>query len=184
MTLFDNLRQHRQELEQTLCARSKSLSARQLLVGNLNEPFDIVERQYDVAVDLYVDSLSIQNSRGSASTTTLNFHGAVGVVQTGPQAVASVVQNLSADTRQALIDTLEEAKTAIPSAEQLTIAQREEIAEMITEAVAELQSDTPNNTKIRSLLGTVGDAFKMTSGAFEIYDRLKGLLIPLGIQLP
>jgi hypothetical protein len=83
-----------------------------------------------------------------------------------------------------LIETLEEARNAIPSAEQLALVQREEIADIIEETIAELKKETPNNTKIRSMLGAIGDSFKLIIGALDIYDRLKGLFIPLGIYLP
>lgn len=83
--LFDNLRQNREELTQIFLAKAKSRSLGQFndkLTLN-DDAFDIVEKQYDVAADLYCDSLSVGGSRGVSPATTLNFHGAVGVVQTG-----------------------------------------------------------------------------------------------------
>jgi hypothetical protein len=68
---------------------------------------DVILKKYDIVVDMYCDSVSasVLENRGIPSTMH-QFYGSVGVVQTGPESLASVIQNLNSDNRSALIDTL------------------------------------------------------------------------------
>jgi hypothetical protein len=156
----------------------------QMRVADLAEAREQVTAKHDVEIDLYVDSLRPANDGAPVPAPTYNFYGSVGAVQTGAHAVANTVQNLGSDDRAALAAALELVGQALDAATSLPDRQRSELLDMTTEAKAQLQSDSPNNTKLLTIFTVLAATVQAIPSAEPAYQALKSALLPLGITLP
>ncbi|MBM3303099.1 MAG: hypothetical protein FJY85_24535 [Deltaproteobacteria bacterium] len=165
----------------------KELEKRFGVPRSLREAHLSTVQEHEIEIELYVDDLaqqSLRQQQGLAPRQEYTFYGNVGAVQTGPHASANIVQNLEAKDNEALLSALENVQCWLDTAEALDRVQRQELAELIEESVAELRSGKPNNTKLRSLLTTVGNTILGVASLAQAYHTLKAALLPLGIILP
>lgn len=141
-----------------------------------------------VEIDLYVDSLvqglTVEEGGAKLSQSKYNFYGPVGAVQTGPSASANVVQNLSTEDKDALMNALDEVKESLKKVEDIATSEREEIIDLVQDSREELQKPKPNNMKIRAILTQVGRTIQTFASLQSAYQLLKSALLPLGILLP
>lgn len=143
--------------------------------------------KHEIEIDLFVDSLvKIKPSKESEHLTPQQyyFYGNVGAVQTGPQASANIVQNVGAKEKEALLEALKQVEKALSTIPGLSSQGKEELMATVGECKSEIQSEKPNNTKLRSLLGAVGTAVQSVATAGTVYQTLKSALVPFGITLP
>ncbi|MEJ2253986.1 MAG: hypothetical protein P8Y75_06410 [Nitrospirota bacterium] len=144
--------------------------------------FDHIKKKHDIEVQLYVDSLQVEAGQATGGAS-YNFYGNVGAVQTGPYASANVVQRLSPEDYQALINALELVRTSLDIVQNLN-PQKDDLLQIVDESVSELKGDNPNSTKIKTLLYTVAASIQTVASAKPAYETLKSALLPLGITLP
>ncbi|MFH1884360.1 MAG: hypothetical protein ABIL62_16815 [Planctomycetota bacterium] len=141
-----------------------------------------------IEIDLYMDSLvqglTVEEEGAKLTQSKYNFYGPVGAVQTGPGASANVVQNLSTEDKDALMNALDEIKESLKKVEDIATSEKEEIIEIVQESREELQKPKPNNMKIRTILTQVGRTIQTFASMQSAYQLLKSALIPLGIVLP
>jgi len=137
--------------------------------------------KHELEVDLYVDSLA--PAAAPAHLPVYNFYGAVGAVQTGAASVAHVVQNLNAGDKASLVAALDEVKTAFATA-PAPPPNRDELIEIADECVAEVQSASPNNSRLRGMFDVLSSSVQAIASAPGAYQALKVALVPLGILLP
>ena len=153
---------------------------------SLENTRDHVIAKHEVEIDLYIDTLK----SGSVGTnnnpiSNYNFQGStIGAVQTGPMALANVVQNLGMEDRNAIKQALDLTRSAIASTDKILHTQKNELVEIVDEAKNELDQKNPNNTRITSLLQTIASTIQTIASAHPAYQALKSALIPLGITLP
>lgn len=153
----------------------------------MTEVRDHVIEKHDIEVDLYVDTRAESTQEESTSMTEkhdYHFYGAVGAVQTGASAQASVVQNLGVEDKETIKQALTLASEAIQAATDIVDTQKGELIEIVNDANTELDKSLPNSTKLQSLFITIGATIQTLAGAKPAYLALKGALIPLGITLP
>lgn len=148
---------------------------------------DHVIAKHEIEIDLYVDTRekrSGQHDAGTEQAPTYHFYGNVGAVQTGPGALANIVQNLGREDQEAINQALSLARDAIAAANEIAEVKRNELVEIIDEARNDLDRGNPNGTKLHSLFTTVATTIQTLASAQPAYQALKGALIPLGIMLP
>ncbi len=100
------------------------------------------------------------------------FYGAVGAVQTGPGAVANVVQNLGAEEKHAILQALAQVRAAVIATQELA-AQRQELIEIADECSATVQSENPNNSKLRAMFDVLSSSIQTMASAQPAYQALK-----------
>jgi hypothetical protein len=70
--------------------------------ASLNETYNYLIQKHEVEIDLYIEYVTTQKEE-IAVPPRYNFYGNVGAVQTGANALANVVQNLSEGDKTALM---------------------------------------------------------------------------------
>lgn len=150
---------------------------------SLNDTYDHLIQKHEVEIDLYTDALTAQREE-VAVPPQYNFYGNVGAVQTGANASANVVQNLSEGDKTALIEALDLVKTVVSKGWELDSIRQDELLDTVRECVSQINSDKPNNTLLRSALSTVAMTIQALASAGPAYQALKTALMPMGIMLP
>ena len=117
-------------------------------------------------------------------THNYHFHGNVGSVQTGANAVANVIQNLSVDERASLAAALQQFKKAIEIAPSLTKPERQKLFEIAQECSSEIGSESPNDTKLFAMFNILGTTIQSIASAQPAYQALKTAFLVCGITLP
>lgn len=140
--------------------------------------------KHEIEVDLYVDSLQRPGEHDMTPSSTYNFYGHIGTVQTGAHAVASTVQNLGAEGKSVLADALVKVLEALQAATSIHEQQKAELVEMAKEAQQQLTSAKPNNTKLLTTFNVLATAMQGIASAQPAYQALKLAVLPLGITLP
>jgi hypothetical protein len=154
---------------------------------SLEQTRDHLIAKHEIEIDLYVDTRERRSEKNNASagqSPTYQFYGNVGAVQTGPGALANIVQNLCQEDQEAMKQALSLARDAFAAAKEVAAVKRDELVEIVDEASDELERKNPNSTKLHSLFTTVATAIQTLASAQPAYQALKGALIPLGIMLP
>lgn len=105
-------------------------------------------------------------------------------VQTGINAVANVIQNLGDDDRSKLSVALVQVRDSIVQDLSLPDQQRQELMEIANECSAQINSESPNNTKLLSMLNLLRTTVQTIASAGPAYQAVKIALLPLGISLP
>lgn len=143
-------------------------------------------KKHEIEADLYVDSIVTSQHQGDKSPMAqhYNFYGHVGAVQTGANAVANTIQNLGAEDRATLAKAIEQVREALEVDTSLTFSQRKELLEISDECSIQLDSTSPNNTKLLSMFNILGTTIQSIASAQPAYQTLKAALIPLGIIFP
>lgn len=154
---------------------------------SLKEVSEHVIAKHEIEIDLYVDTYekhSEKSDSNAGQAPTYHFYGSVGAVQTGPSALANIVQNLSNEDQEAIKQALSLARDAITATSEIEETQKKELVEIVDDAKKELDSEKPNNTKLKSLFTTVAETIQTLASAQPAYQALKAALIPFGIILP
>jgi hypothetical protein len=130
-------------------------------------------------------SLSTPQVQGTyPMTQNITINGNVGSFQTGANAVANVVQNLSANERTSLSTALQQFKEAIEIEPSLTESERQKLLEIAQECTSEISSESPNDTKLLAMFNVLGTTIQSIASAPLAYQVLKTAVLPLGIDLP
>lgn len=137
-------------------------------------------------IDLFVHSLRKKEEMKSEgkSATIVNIYSPVGSVQTGDYSTANVTQHLDADVRVALSEALNQITATLADSKIALPQPKAEIVELVYEGQQELRKNTPNITKLRSLLSAVGGSIQTVASMKPSYETLKQALTFLGISLP
>ena len=139
----------------------------------------------DAEIDLYVDSLRVRANRAEAGGAQIvNIIGPVGAVQTGPGAVAHVVQEISGSDRDAILAALGQIKAQLPDATDIDDPIKQEIEVLVDESEQELRKDRPVLAKVRAMLSSAAVTIQTVANLQPAYQTLKTALVPLGIYLP
>ncbi|MHB8773429.1 MAG: hypothetical protein ACYC7J_20755 [Syntrophales bacterium] len=137
-------------------------------------------------IDLFVHSLKRKADlqEGKSTSTVFNVYSPVGSIQIGDNSIANVNQMVDTETRQRIINALEEIESQLGDPDLDIALQKEELIEVVKETGEELQKEKPNVTRLRSLLTTVGTSIQLISSLKPAYETLKQALTFLGISLP
>jgi hypothetical protein len=137
-------------------------------------------------IDLFVHSLRKKEEMKieGKSSTVVNIYSPVGSIQTGDYATANVTQHLDADVRAALSEALNQIAATLADSNIALPQPKAEIVELVDEGQQELKKNTPNITKLRSLLSAVGGSIQTVASMKPAYETLKQALTFVGISLP
>lgn len=169
------------ELSQSLQQQLQRLPRNQAL--SLDAMRQHLIQKHDVEIDLFVDAL-MNSPKQDPSQSQYNFYGSIGAVQTGANAQANVIQNLGVDDRAAITESLTLVRDALQQANDLAETQRKELLEIAAECETQLTADSPNNTKLLTMLTVLGTTVQSIASARPAYQALRTALLPLGITLP
>ncbi|MGQ3486140.1 hypothetical protein [Roseovarius pacificus] len=100
--------------------------------------------------------------------TNISINGSVGIVQSGNSNVGSVTQHID----QGTIAELKSALCEISEKLSEDHSAYGELREIVDEAQSELGEDTPNKTKIRSLVSGIGSTIHQIPKFEKAYDAL------------
>ena len=171
------------ELSGSLSGRAQGITLGYM--PSLTAAIDRAVAQQEIEIDLYVDSLA--NDRSSEANVvhhTYTFNGNVGSVQTGANSQATVFQALNSGQRVALSQAVDQVKIAIRQSEEMPDRQRTELLEIAEDCQTQMNSDTPNNTKLFNGFLVLATGIQAVASAQPAYQALRLALMPLGISLP
>jgi len=136
----------------------------------------------------FLPLLGLSSTPQPQSTTPMinNFtiNGNIGSVQTGANAVANVVQHLDSNERASLTTALQQFKDAIEIELCLTEPDRQKLLNIAQECTSEIESESPNDTKLRDIFNVLGTTIQAFASAPTAYQVLKASFIACGINLP
>lgn len=137
-------------------------------------------------IELFVHSLRRKEEMQSeeSNSTIFNIYSPVGSIQTGSSSIAYVTQHLDADVRSDLSKALTQIAAKLADLTVSLTQPKNEILELIKEGQQELEKSSPNLTKLRSHLSTVGSSIQTVASMKPAYEALKQALTFLGISLP
>ena len=122
---------------------------------SLTEARDRAIMKINTEIDLFVLSLrrhsGAKEKQGESSQPVFNFYSPVGVVQTGPNATATIAQTLTPQDREALRDALDRVKQDLVEVEKLSGYEKEEVIDLIEEGRAEIDKPKPNSMRVTSV---------------------------------
>ncbi len=137
-------------------------------------------------IDLFVHSLRKKEEMKieGKNSTVVNIYSPVGSIQTGDYATANVTQHLDADVRAALSEALNQIAVMLADSNIALPQPKAEIVELVDEGQQELKKNTPNITRLRSLLSAVGGSIQTVASMKPAYEMLKQALTFIDISLP
>lgn len=162
----------------------KSVGPQHIGKYDLVAALEKIIKENEVEIDLFFDNEQVANANNSKSNEGYNFYGNIGIVQTGDFAEANLIQNMSADESQALKEALTKAKELLADLKSLDDRQKTELTGILEDINDEIESDSPNNSKIKSLIYAVAVTLQTIPAAQKTYDLLKIALLSIGITLP
>lgn len=133
--------------------------------------------------DGWAEEFASRNSSGNATEHSFIFNGPVGSVQTGPNAVANVVQTLGEPDKVRLVAALRELQKNLASAD-LSVTDRADLSEIAEDTIVELDKDRPNRIRLTSSLNTIAQSVQTVAALLPAYQAIKVAVTPLGIHLP
>lgn len=184
------------ELKNTIQAEADKLKssfgdqAKKISVFRDHPQFDLAANarllvnKHDLEIEIYEDSFMSGKKDENASVQQYHFYGSVGAVQTGANAKANVVQNLDASEMSSLKEALRMSREAISSYTSLDDAKRQELIGVADDCILELDSASPNNTRLLPLFTVLATSVQAIASARPAYLALRTALLPLGITLP
>jgi hypothetical protein len=137
-------------------------------------------------IDLFVHSLkkNLEMKEKETSSTIFNIYSPVGAIQTGDSSIANIAQTIDSEVREQLSKVLGEISLRLSQSEFAMPYPKGEIIEIVQEGQEELKKQSPNITKLRGMLSTVGTAIQTIASMKPAYETLKQALTFLGISLP
>jgi hypothetical protein len=132
----------------------------------------------NIEIQFYLDSLR-QRASATPAGPVYNFHGAIGSVQTGANAVANV--QLSAGDRDQLIRALEDLMRAITSNGEIAETNRVQTVELVDDAYTALRAERPNPSKVAALLGGVGSTIQSVASLRGAMDLVRDTAQRIGL---
>lgn len=151
---------------------------------DLDAPARHLIRKHDVEIEIYVESVVSRRDDQGSTSAQYNFYGAVGAVQTGANAQANVVQNMSGPDKSALVEAIQLAQDAIERASELERTKQLELLDIASECKVEVVAEAPNSTKLLTMLHVLATSIQTVASAKPAYQALRVALLPLGVTLP
>ena len=113
-----------------------------------------------------------------------NFHNStIGALQTGDQSVANV-QFQTGVASEDLIKALDIVLQSLNGIGYIPGQNKAEIIELVAEGKSELAKEKPNQTKLASYLGTIGQTLSIVANLKPAYEGLKTAANACGFHLP
>lgn len=177
--LNDQRSQFIARLEETPPFRMKNAgSARQSALKDIDEVIDLENRRIQGEINLIVAA----SKRPTAdSSPSLNFHGPVGVVQTGSGSYAVSNQTIDASAAQKLNEALAKLEADLSSESGTEV---DDVRELVADAKTELQKERPNPSKVKALFQGIGSTIEFMPKIRPAYDAVKWAASLVGINLP
>lgn len=165
-------------------------NAKRVSVFKDHPQFDLVAgsrqlvHKHDLEIEIYEDSLMSGKNGEGTSVQQYHFYGSVGAVQTGANARANVIQSLGESELVALKEALQLAREAISAPSSMDDVKRHELVGIADDCMTELNSASPNNTRLLPLFTVLATSVQTIASARPAYLALRAALLPLGITLP
>jgi len=113
-----------------------------------------------------------------------NFHNStIGALQTGDQSTANV-QFQTGVASEDLIKALDIVLQSLDGIGDIPGQNKAEIIELVADGKSELAKEKPNQTKLGSYLGTIGQALSIVANLKPAYEGLKTAANACGFHLP
>jgi len=142
-------------------------------------------KRFQANVDFFVARLEtrIAQQQSAPGGPNITVHGAVGAIQTGAGAVANVWPSLSRDDLSRLGPVLEDLAARVSSFEMPT-AKRDELKQVVSEALLEARAPNPNSTKLGGALVAIATTVQGIASGQGAYQALRDMLVLLGFPMP
>ena len=102
----------------------------------------------------------------------------------GSHSTATLHVGLDADERRTLGRALEAVREVLESSSAVDPNERSQALEIVTETMAELETEEPNRLKVRSAISGLATTVRTMAASPQAYELLKGAAALLGLQLP
>ena len=98
-------------------------------------------------------------------------------------ATANIVQNLTGENREELLQALKNIRQELPNATELSENEKYEMEELINDSCNELEKEKPNSEKIKAFVRGIGGKIETVTKLYGFYEALKGAASLVGIVL-
>jgi hypothetical protein len=145
--------------------------------------YEALLRQYKGEITLWASAR--ERSRSAAAPTpaaTYNFHGPIGSLQTGPGAMAHVVQNIGPGDVAGVVEQLRELARQIGELQSIDERERGEGVTLATDIQAELQTAQPSRVKLRGLFYGLSEFVQALGAAPSAYVTLQSMASAIGLM--
>jgi hypothetical protein len=133
-------------------------------------------------IELFLKAL--EERPGPTNTVQHIYHAPVGSVQTGPNAVAHVTQQVDPEAIKGLQQTLERIRDEVLRVESDAIPQKSEVLDLIGAADQELRGEKPRMLTLTGLLTAISGGIQTLPNVAPAYQVLKSAASHAGIPLP
>lgn len=142
------------------------------------------EKYGDPGVRFAQPSKETKTSAPAAGDQTINIHGNVGAVQTGPHATAHV--NLDATNLQPLIDALVQLRAEVSKGDALLpTEERQQSLDVIDQLVVAAKAPKPNKFALSGLARGLSDSIRTANAIPGAWHAVKAAALHLfGLHLP
>jgi len=134
--------------------------------------------------EIEVNITSMLRAHAASGGTVVNVTGTVGAVLTGAGASAVVNQSIAPGDFERLRTSLLEVRDLLLASSNLTPQIRDDLPDLVDEAVAELENPNPNLTRVRAVAGAVATSLQTVGALQPAYALLRVALMPFGVTLP
>ena len=139
----------------------------------------------DAEIDLYVETLKRkQREPANVAQNVINIHAPVGALQTGPGATAHIIQSITSEEKELLLDGLKRLKEDLSKIIDIENETKGEILALAEESENELKKENPRIPILRSMLNSIATTIQTIGSLQPAYQTIKSALAPLGIYLP
>ena len=139
--------------------------------------------RYEAEIDHYGLSLQSAQGRGTKPEPTYVVHGNVGAIVSGAGSSVSVVQNIGAEQRDALLKALDLIRAEIKTAPHFIDRDRREFLELADDAATEVAKETPNAKRLHMALQSLAAAVQGVASGPAAYETLRAAAAAIGISL-
>lgn len=183
-------------LSEQIALHATVLRSRILALGTFRTPSfagmkDGVEMEFNKQTERVIDRMSHELEIAASASKprpsgaqTFNFHGAVGVVQTGDASMASVHQHIGAEVSDQIVRVLTELLDRLEKGAPGLAVNQDALKDLVRETIDEAKKPAPNPLKLGSSLRTIGETVKFVGSLEVAYNGLKPILGAMGIHLP
>lgn len=145
--------------------------------GFIQEKSDEIEAAISNELHIQINELEIftinyQTTSQASGAPVIYNYSTIGSIQTAPHAVATV--NIQFNSAAELREVLEQIDRDLNSLEGYSEPKKQELKEVITDGLTELEKPDPNKARLRGTLRALIDGFNQVDAAFAGAEKVHG----------
>jgi len=145
---------------------------------------NLILRKIHSEIELFLIKLKTKPVEQPYSPQITIHNSTIASLQTGQGSIANVNQKFGPEVTEELSNALINLVTELAKIDSLPKNDKAEIVELTNEGIEEIKKASPNVSKIKSYISTIGEAVGFTANLKPAYETLKAAATLIGLQLP